>query len=256
MGRLRVGVVGAGVIAQVMHLHYLAELGDMYEVAAVCDIVGENASACAGRYGIPAAYADWRELIAAPVDAVLVLTSGSHAAIAIAAAEAGRHVFTEKPMCFSVDEGKAMVAAAEEARVTLMVDYPKRYDLAYVRFAQEAAEMSDPRLLRVTTLESPFRPYVAHYPLLRSAPLPDDVASQLVAASAASVSAAIGPADELERTIYHDVLLDTLVHEINSVRGLLGEPDRLDYADLSQQVVTVLLRFGALRAAIHWIDLP
>lgn len=256
MGRLRVGVVGAGMIAQVMHLHYLAELREMYEVTAVCDVVGENARACAGRYGIPAAYSDWRELIAAPIDAVLVLTSGSHAAIGIAAAEAGRHVFTEKPMCFSVDEGKAMVAAAEEAGVTLMVGYPKRYDLAYVRFAQEAAELSDARLLRVTTMESPFRPYVAHYPLLRAAPLADDVASHLLAASAASVNAAIGPADELERLVYHDVLLDTLVHEINSVRGLLGEPDRLDFVDLSSKQVTVLLRFGELRAAIHWVDLP
>src|SRR5438128_174803 len=98
--RLRVGIVGAGVIAQVMHLHYLAELPSMFEVAAICDIVGANARACADKYGIPVAYADWRELVAAPLDAVFVLTSGSHAPIAIAAAEAGLAVFTEKPMCF------------------------------------------------------------------------------------------------------------------------------------------------------------
>jgi predicted dehydrogenase len=256
MQRLRVGVVGAGVIAQVMHLHYLAELRDIFEVTAVCDIVGDNSRACADRFGIPAAYSDWRDLVAAPVDAVLVLTSGSHAPIAIAAAEAGRHVFTEKPMCFSVDEGKAMVAAADDAGVTLMVGYPKRYDLAYARFAQEAADISGARLLRVTTMEAPFRPYVAHYPLLKPAPLADEVAGQLLAASDASVNAAIGPASDLERRVYHDVLLDTLVHEINSVRGLLGEPDRLDYVDLSEQQVTVMLRFGELRAAILWVDLP
>ncbi len=256
MDRLRVGVVGTGVIAQVMHLHYLAELRDLFEVTAVCDIVGGNARACADRYAIPAAYADWGELIAAPIDAVLVLTSGSHAPIAIAAAEAGRHVFTEKPMCFSVQEGKAMVAAADEAGVTLMVGYPKRYDPAYVRFAQEAAEITDARLLRVTTMESPFRPYVAHYSLGKLAPLADDVAGQLLAARTASVNAAIGPADDLGRLVYHDVLLDTLVHEINSVRGLLGEPDLLDYVDLSECSVTVLLRFGDLRAAILWVDLP
>lgn len=253
---LRVGVVGTGVIAQVMHLHYLAELRDMFEVTAVCDIVGENARACADRYGIPVACSDWRELIAAPVDAVLVLTSGSHAPIAIAAAAAGRHVFVEKPMCFSVAEGQAMVTAADEGGVTLMVGYPKRYDPAYTRFAQEIDEMSGARLLRVTTMESPFRPYLAHYPLLRPAPLADDLASQLLAASDASVSGAIGPADDLERRVYAAVLLDTLVHELNSIRGLLGEPDRLDYVDLSEQSVTVMLRFGDIRAAIHWVDLP
>ena len=101
--RLRVGIVGAGVIAQVMHLHYLAELADRFEVAAVCDIVGDSARACAGRYRIPAAFTDWRELIRQPLDAVMILTSGSHAPIAIAAAQAGLHVFTEKPMCYSVD---------------------------------------------------------------------------------------------------------------------------------------------------------
>jgi len=253
---LRVGVIGTGVIAQVMHLHYLAELADLFQVTAVCDIVAENASACADRYGIGAAYTDWRDLIAQPPDAVLVLTSGSHAPMAVAAAQAGLHVFVEKPMCFSVTEGKAMVAAADEAKVTLMVGYPKRYDLSYARFAQEAGDVKDARLLRVTTMESPFRPYLAHYPLLAPAPLPDEVANKLWAESDANITAAIGPADDAERRIYQGVLLDTLVHELNTVRGLLGEPDSLDYVDLSEESVTVLLRFGSVRVAIHWLDLP
>jgi len=113
--RLRVGVVGTGVIAQVMHLHYLEELADSYEVAAVCDIVAENARACAERYRVPAVFTDWRELVRQPLDAVLVLTSGSHAPIAVAAAQAGMHVLVEKPMCFSVPEGQAMVDAARQA---------------------------------------------------------------------------------------------------------------------------------------------
>ena len=56
----------------------------------------------------------------------------------MAAAQAGLHVFVEKPMCFSAAEGRAMVAAAEQAGVTLMVGYPKRYDPAFARFAEEA----------------------------------------------------------------------------------------------------------------------
>ncbi len=40
------------------------------------------------------------------------------------------------------------------------------------------------------------------------------------------------------------------------VRGLLGEPTRLDYASLALNQVTVMLRFGDLPAAVHWIDLP
>ena len=255
-GPLRVGIVGAGIIAQVMHLHYLRELAGLYDVTAICDLSDDAVRACADRYGIPVACTDWRDLIAEPLDAVLILTSGSHAPIAIAAAQAGRHVLTEKPMCFSVAEGQAMVAAAEQSRVTLMVGYPKRYDPAFARFTEAAGDIKDARLLRVTTLESPLRPYIGHYRLLPPAALGGDVLSRLRADSAERVSAALGAASELERRVYHDVLLDTLVHEINTVRGLLGEPDTLDYVDLSEQAVTVLLRFGDLRAAIHWIDLP
>ena len=254
--RLRVGVVGTGVIAQVMHLHYLDELAESYEVAAVCDIVAENARACAERYGVPAAFTDWREMLREPLDAVLVLTSGSHAPIAIAAAQAGMHVLVEKPMCFSVAEGQAMRDAAEQAGVTLMVAYPKRYDPAYARFQKEAGELADPRLLRVTTFESPFRPYIEHYRLLPPAPPPAEVAERLRADTDASIAAALGDASEFERRAYHMVLLDTLVHELNTVRGLLGEPDRLDYVDLREHSMTAMLRFGDLPVAIHWIDLP
>ncbi len=66
-GRVRVGLIGTGVIAQVMHLHYLAELADRFEVAAVCDLDGEGAAACAQRYGVPAVFTDWRDLLGHPV---------------------------------------------------------------------------------------------------------------------------------------------------------------------------------------------
>ena len=88
-GRVRVGLVGTGLIAQVMHLHYLAELADRYDVAAVCDLDADGARACADRYRIPAVFTDWRDLLGHPLDAVMVLTSGSHAPIAEAAARAG-----------------------------------------------------------------------------------------------------------------------------------------------------------------------
>ncbi|HEX9528782.1 MAG TPA: Gfo/Idh/MocA family oxidoreductase, partial [Streptosporangiaceae bacterium] len=254
--RIRVGLVGTGVIAQVMHLHYLAELADRYEVAAVCDLEASSARACAERFGIPAVFTDWRDLLGHPLDAVMVLTSGIHAPIAEAAARAGRHVFVEKPMCFSADEGRAMVAAAEHAGVKLMTGYPKRYDPAFARMRTETAQLTDARLLRVTTFESPLRPYIQHYPLLPRATLPAEVTAGLRADSDERIRTAVGAASDLERQVYEMVLLDTLVHELNTVRGLLGEPTRLEYASLALDCVTVMLRFGALPVAIHWIDLP
>jgi predicted dehydrogenase len=51
--RLRVGVVGCGLIAQVKHLPILSELHDRYEVAAVCDLSPEVVDACRRRHQVP-----------------------------------------------------------------------------------------------------------------------------------------------------------------------------------------------------------
>jgi predicted dehydrogenase len=137
-----------------------------------------------------------------------------------------------------------------------MVGYPKRYDPAFARMREETSQLTGARLLRVTTLESPLRPYIEHYPLLPRAPLSAEVTAGLQADSDQRIRAAVGEATDLERQVYEGVLLDTLVHELNTVRGLLGEPTRLEYVSLAPDCVTVMLRFGPLPVAIHWIDLP
>src|ERR1700674_2617669 len=136
--RLKVGVIGGGLIAQVMHLHYLRELSDRFEISAICDLSAEARGAVAREYAVPQQFDSWQELVAQPLDAIFVLTSGSHAPAAIAAAKAGMHVLVEKPMCFSIAEGQAMIDAAGAAGVTLMVAYNKRYDPAYRRLLEEA----------------------------------------------------------------------------------------------------------------------
>ncbi len=255
--RLKVGVIGAGVIGQVMHLHFLRELHDRYEISALCDLSQETAAACARYYGVDSVFTDWRDLIKEPLDAVLILTSGSHAPIAIEAARAGLHVFCEKPMCFSALEGAEMIAAAKESHVVLMVGYPKRYDPAFIRFVDEVFTLSDKKLMRVTTTESPFLPYVRHYPLL---PPPSDVDATLLKALAddadTRLRAAIGTDDPFLVRQYQAVLLDTLVHEINTVRAALGEPASLDYVDLRDGHATVLLGYDGPTAAIHWLETP
>lgn len=256
MSRLRVGVIGCGLIAQVMHLPYLRELSDEFEIAALCDVAPDVLAACARDYNVAGRFTDWRALLAEKLDAVLILTSGSHAPIALAAAERGIHMLVEKPMCFSVAEGREMIAATERAGVVLMVGYNKRYDPAYLRMCEEARGLHDARLLRVTTLEAPFQPYVAHYPMHRPGPLPPELARSFADDNAARITAAIGEADALSRRAYHLVLLDSMVHEFNAVRGLLGEPDSLDFADIGENGLNLALRFGDLRCLIAWADLP
>jgi predicted dehydrogenase len=253
--RLRVGVIGAGLIAQVMHLHHLRELSDRFEVTAICDLSPAVREWVADTYGISRRFARWEDLLAEPLDAVLVLTSGSHAPATIAAASAGLHVFVEKPMCLLVEEGVAMVEAARRAGVRLVVGYNKRFDPAYERLRDELGQFHDLRLARVTTLESPFQPYVAHYPLVKGADVPAEVLAELRSQDEERVTRAIGEVDPLTRQTYRWVLLDSLVHELNALRGLLGEPERLDFAEIRERAVTVILTFRRVQCNLTWIDL-
>jgi len=254
--RLRVGVVGCGLVAQVMHLHYLSELRERFEVAALCDLAPEALDHAGTLFPAARRLRDWQELVAEPLDAVLVLTPGSHAPVAIAAAEAGLHVFAEKPMCFSVEEGREMIAAAERADVRLMVGYMKRYDPAYEEL-QERVVAEEVRLARVTTLESPLEPYVDHYPLQRGR-LDPGLVAELIADDDRRVSVAIDSDDPVARRAYRVVLLDSMVHELNAVRGLLGEPTELRFADIWGDVdgVTATLAFGETECVFMWVDLP
>jgi len=254
--RLRVGVIGCGLIAQVMHLHYLRELSDRFEIAAVCDLSADVRDACAREYGVPAQFEKWQDLVAHDLDAVFVLTSGSHAPAAIAAAKAGRHVLVEKPMCFSVAEGRAMIEAAEAAGVVLMVGYNKRYDPAYARVIEEVRTLRDLRLLRITTLESPIEPYVQQYNLRRGGTLPKDLAQTLSEDDAARLDAAVPDADALSRWAYRSVLLDSVVHEFNAMRGVMGEPDSLEFADIRDTGLTAIFKYGATQCILAWVDLP
>src|SRR5262249_57369345 len=123
---------------------------------------------------------------------------------------------------------------------------------------QEARGLTGTGRAGVPTLGSPFLPSGGPSPLLPPpAARPAELAGRLRAEHDASVASALGAdATEFERRIYQPVLLDTMVHEFNTVRGLLGEPDRLDYVDVRDDSVTAMLRFGSVPVAIHWMDLP
>src|SRR5438552_6540719 len=115
--RLRIGVIGCGLIAQVMHLHYLRELSDRFQIAALCDLSRTVVDRIGDAYGVSRRFTDWAALLQEPLDAVMVLTSGSHEPIVVAAAQAGRHIFVEKPIALSEAEGQAIVAAGQKAGV-------------------------------------------------------------------------------------------------------------------------------------------
>jgi UDP-N-acetyl-2-amino-2-deoxyglucuronate dehydrogenase len=119
--RIRFALVGCGRIAG-KHLEALTRHAERAELVAVCDNDARALEAIAARAGVPG-FSSLEELLArSNADAVILATpSGNHAAETIQAAEAGRHVITEKPMATRWHDGKAMVAACDKAGVQLFV---------------------------------------------------------------------------------------------------------------------------------------
>ncbi len=260
MQKVRVGVIGCGLIAQVMHLPYLRELSDRFEIAALCDVSPGTLGAVGDAFGVQSRHTRWEDLLAVDLDAVLILTGGSHAPSAVAAARAGRHVFVEKPMCFTIREADAMIRAATASGVVLMVGNMKRFDPAYERALPLVRGVADLRLAQITTLEAPMWPYVDHYPLVRCDDIPSETQRILREESETLVGEAVGSgASQQIRRLYSAVLLDTLVHEVNAMRGLLGEPEAVSSAETWMDVegVTVVFRYPRdMRCIMTWVNLP
>ena len=110
MKKLKIGIIGCGGIAKQKHLPALKENADLNEMIAFCDIVEERALEAAKKFGGEDAkvYTDYRELLANPdIDVVHVCTPNvSHSEITVAAFEAGKHVYCEKPMSHSGEEAE------------------------------------------------------------------------------------------------------------------------------------------------------
>lgn len=128
MEKLKIGIVGAGNIAQGSHLPAYAKRDDI-EITAIADLNLERAQQAAEKFGIPAAYGSVEELLAnADVDIIdICVWNGSHCPVAVAAAEAGKHIMCEKPMALNLEHALKMKEAVEKAGVTFMLAVPTRY---------------------------------------------------------------------------------------------------------------------------------
>src|SRR5690606_37805479 len=131
--KLRVGLVGLGLVAQVVHLPVLRAMPKYFEVVSGCDLSLSHAEAVAARYAIPRVHSSLSAMLAAEqLDVVAVLTSDEyHAEAAITALEAGCHVLLEKPICLNLDDAAAMIAARDRVQRKVMVGYMRRQAVLY-----------------------------------------------------------------------------------------------------------------------------
>ncbi|MCL4543642.1 MAG: Gfo/Idh/MocA family oxidoreductase [Chloroflexi bacterium] len=155
---LRIGLIGCGGISNA-HVRGYKTLGpDVVQVVATSDVATELAQRRAQELGSAQASTDYRAVLANPaVDAVdICLPHHLHAEVAIAAARAGKHVLVEKPMACSIEQCRAMVQAAEQAGVTLMVAQVQRYTPSYrgVKRLVQSGELGAIRGVRFDSMQN------------------------------------------------------------------------------------------------------
>lgn len=217
------GVVGGGLIAQAMHIPNLFQLDERFELAALAEPAQAVRDRLARRYGIGATYADHRALLdAGELDAVVVCSpSATHTRVVLDALAAGLHVFVEKPLCITIADADAIVAAREAAGKVVQVGYMKRFDPAFERLVAELPP--DPgtlRYVRVVVSDPEFVPYFGPDDIVRGE-IPAAVVGETKRIEREQVEEAVGRADPDAVTAFVDGYLGSLVHDVNVVHGAL-----------------------------------
>ncbi len=139
---IRVGLVGAGLMMQAVHLPHLTQMNGV-EVVALAEWNGPLAERVARAFGIPRAYDSAEAMVEKEekLDAVLVVTRKDlHAQAALPALERGISVFIEKPLEVSIAAARQMVETARKSGAVLMVGYMKRYDPSVLALQQIIAD--------------------------------------------------------------------------------------------------------------------
>ena len=147
-GKVRVGIIGCGGIANGKHFPGLASVPEV-EMVAFCDIIVERAKAAAKKWGTEDAkfYENYKDLLAdETIDVVHVCTPNiSHSFITVDALEAGKHVMCEKPMAINSAEALKMVEAAKRTGKKLAIGYQNRQrnDSLYLKDICDRGDLGD-----------------------------------------------------------------------------------------------------------------
>jgi predicted dehydrogenase len=133
-GRLRVGIIGCGGLSQGAHIPSLMRMKetDNVEIAAVCDVYQKRLDQAAATTGATP-IKDYRAILDnKDIDYVAVITPEHwHAKMTIDAADAGKHVYCEKPMTWSIDQAKQVVKKIQETKVKMQVGVQGMEDDSY-----------------------------------------------------------------------------------------------------------------------------
>jgi predicted dehydrogenase len=232
MTQYRVGIVGCGEAAQILHLPSLYQLQDKFTVTALCDVSQSVVEGVGEVWRVPNRFLDYRDLVARnDVDIVLIANPNAyHAEVALAAIEAGKHVLIEKPMCITLRENDAIIAARDKAGVVVQVGTMRRYAPAFVEACERVRKLDNICLARVHDVlgrNALIIEPTSH--VIRGKDIPEAVLAAAAARNDELVLEAIGDVPPAVKAAYN-LLLSLSTHDTSAMRELLGLPKGVLYA--------------------------
>jgi predicted dehydrogenase len=271
-GPLRIGIIGCGAIAQLSHIPYTLEYGERFTLTAVSDVSPSLLAAVADRWRIPDRYQNPSDLLARKdIEAVIICHSGSHHDTILAALDAGKHVFTEKPVGWNLREVEEVAARVKRSDRIVQVGYHKLYDPGFAYARAEVAQIPDLAFVRITVLHptnelglSPHRIRRGGGVIVEGHADPGSWEHQVTMQREAFSGGALAPlvdealgarkADPRLRLAYGHLTL-SLVHQTYMMFGFLGQPKRVVSAEIWREGMSihVVVEFpGDRRCTLDW----
>ena len=144
--KITVGMIGLGIRGSLLLERFYARAKDTATVVAICDAYTGNLAKAGARIAAvggntPQTYADYRDLLRdKSIDAVFIATPEHlHAAMLIDALQAGKHVYCEKPLAHTIEEGEQILHAAENTKQVVQVGMQNRSNSLYVKAKEMVA---------------------------------------------------------------------------------------------------------------------
>ncbi|MFZ0388563.1 MAG: Gfo/Idh/MocA family oxidoreductase [Solirubrobacteraceae bacterium] len=230
---LRVGVVGCGEAAQIMHIPSLRRLSHQFALAALADASARVVQTLGERLNVARRYTDWHDLINdVDVDVVLVACPNAyHAEVVLAALAVGKHVLVEKPMCLTPREADALVDAQQRTGLVLQVGYMRRYPAAFRAACEAVADLHEIRFARVRNilgLNELVADQVAD--MVRPSDLSSAQLRRIFDDQDRLLREALGSDVTPEDRHTYFFLLSLNTHDLSAMRDLIGVPRRVLYA--------------------------
>lgn len=153
-----VAIVGCGGFATAMHVPHMAQLA-AYRLHAAVDVDEDRAQRIAAQYGLAYATTDYARVLEDPaVDLVVITTPhNQHAAMAIAAARAGKHILLEKPMGMSPEETASVMRAVREAGIVFAIGFNRRFAPLSMEMADRLKERPQPWMMHYRMVDAVWR---------------------------------------------------------------------------------------------------